>query len=402
MVDRRHRHHHGRGARDIEPTIGGAAIVSDRKAEARVGRPDPVRPRGEHQLAGRDVARRDGLPGRHRRSAERERAGARERGHDHRLQRIRRLVVWIAEGEVGELEDIGRILERCDGRVLRHRRVIDGDHRDGHRRGSAGQRVRECSGRRPGVTPRKAELIGTAVAGIGRIADRILSRHRQRAERRLRDDDQRKLVRRRLQIVTVQHDRKRTSGDRVDADRIGHGRLIYRRDIDGQSSLGLAELVVLGIEADRIGAGKTAAGHIGKRAGDGIEVLDRAVLGLGDDAEGDGIAVRVGRAERHRKRRAGGGRERGVGNDRQLVGRAVDVEGAHEGATRGAVAGAVERIAGGVEDATIRAGGEAIVAVGQRTVDEIERHRRGPDHICGRNRTMSEDEPWNSTAPMST
>ena len=107
---------------------------------------------------------------------------------------------------------------------------------------------------------------------------------------------------------------------------------------------------------------------------------------LGDEAIGQWIVVRAGRRELYRERRAGSRGQGRVGENRGMILGAVDMEGAHERAAGRTVAVAIKRIAGRVEQAVIGADREPVVAVRERTVDQIEGDGGRSGHVSRRNR----------------
>ena len=76
---------------------------------------------------------------------------------------------------------------------------------------------------------------------------------------RLRDNDQRELVRRRFEVVALQDDRPALAGIGRDGLRIGNRRLIDGADVDGEGRLRFFSFVVLREHGDGFGTDETAA-----------------------------------------------------------------------------------------------------------------------------------------------
>ena len=313
----------GRG-RGVQSAVRRTAAVLHREREGRVGRAGTIGRRREDDLALRNIAGGNRLAGGDRESVVGNRAGTGKRFEDDGLERGRRRVVRIRIREVRRLERVARILEKRNCRRSSDRSVIDGYDGNRHRRRRAGEigAIGPCVGER--VSP---------VIAVGRdVADRILAGDRDRAMRRLRSDRQHQLNGRGLQIVAVQRDGHRLSGDCTRGLGRGYRRLRDRGDVDRQRRLRLRELGVGRRIGDGVGADIAGVRNVGEGSRRRIEVLDRAVLRRGDDGEGDRIVFGVGRLQRDGKRNIAGCRQRRIGDDRRQVGGTVDGKGGDKGA----------------------------------------------------------------------
>jgi hypothetical protein len=92
--------------------IGGAAIVLDLEGEGRQRRAVGIGRRREHQMARGDVGRRDEGAGGDGVAVVGQGPAGRQRRDLHRLQRIGRVDVWIAESEIGYGESIAVVFRR--------------------------------------------------------------------------------------------------------------------------------------------------------------------------------------------------------------------------------------------------------------------------------------------------
>src|SRR5205085_1282301 len=109
---------------EIDAAIGGGAVVLHLEGEGGIAGAVGVGRRGEHQLAGGDVADRDELPIGDGNAIELERAGGGGGGDLDGGEVVGRAVMRIAEAEIGGGQSARRVLVDGDGVVGAVRGVV--------------------------------------------------------------------------------------------------------------------------------------------------------------------------------------------------------------------------------------------------------------------------------------
>ncbi len=153
---------------EIDPAVGGAAVVLHLEGEAVISQTVGIGHRGEFQLAGGNIHRRDRLPGGNgAKAGKRQATHGGDSGDLDRQQGVGRGITRVSQAEVQRRQRIGSILTERDGLVRAARCVIH--CRDAERHGiGRGIEVDPATGGATVILHLEGEAgVGRAV-GVGR------------------------------------------------------------------------------------------------------------------------------------------------------------------------------------------------------------------------------------------